>query len=76
MEENKEHHVFEIKPYTKKELQEMYGIPRTTFRRWLRSIPETGEPSKRNWLTAAQIEAFIKVYGVPGQKRFQKILNE
>lgn len=64
--------VFEIKAYTKKELRLMYGIPECSFRRWLKELPETKEPSMKNWLTALQVEAIIRKYGVPGQKRFPK----
>lgn len=74
MEENKKPtHVFEIKAYTKKELRLMYGIPESSFRRWLKELPETKEPSRKNWLSALQVEAIIRKYGVPGQKRFEKI---
>ena len=64
--------VFEIKAYTKKELRLMYGIPQCAFRRWLIELPETKTPCMKNWLTAIQVEAIIRAYGVPGQKRFPK----
>ena len=72
MEENKSTEAFEIKAYTKKELRLMYGIPESSFRRWLKELPETKEPSMKNWLTAIQVEAIINKYGIPGQKRFSK----
>ena len=66
-------HVFVIRAYTKKELRLMYGIPEASFRRWLKEIPETSNTGKKNWLTAIQVEAIIKTYGVPGEKQFKKI---
>ncbi len=63
---------FLIRAYTKKELRLLYEIPKATFRRWLNEVPETAIIDRRNWLTAIQVEAIIKTYGVPGQKQFQK----
>jgi hypothetical protein len=73
MEEKKTKEAFEIKAYTKKELRLLYGIPYYSFRRWLKEIPETQSSSRKNWLTVAQVEAIIKTYGIPGQKRFSNI---
>jgi hypothetical protein len=56
---------FEIKAYTKKELRLMYGIPEASFRRWLKEVPETSDTGRKNWLTALQVEAVLKKYGVP-----------
>jgi hypothetical protein len=56
------------KPYTKKELRLLYGIPLSTFKRWLKSVPETAESGRKNWLTLPQVEALFKKYGVPGLK--------
>lgn len=72
MEEKKSTQVFEIKAYTKKELRLMYGIPESSFRRWLKELPETKTPCMKNWLTPIQVEAIIKAYGVPGQQEFSK----
>jgi hypothetical protein len=65
---------FAIRAYTKKELRLLYEIPECTFRRWLKQLPETSEISRKNWLTALQVEAIIKTYGVPGQKQFQRTI--
>lgn len=64
---------FELKPYTKKDLRLMYGIPLTTFRRWLKAVPEALESGRKNWLTAKQVEAIIKKYGVPGLRKFKSL---
>jgi hypothetical protein len=56
---------FAIRAYTKKELRLLYEIP---------ECPETSEISRKNWLTALQVEAIIKTYGVPGQKQFQRTI--
>ena len=63
---------FVIRAYTKKELRLLYEIPEASFRRWLKEVPETSQTSRKNWLTAIQVEAIIRTYGVPGQKQFQK----
>lgn len=65
---------FEIKAYTKKDMRIMYGIPEATFRRWLKALPETGNTGRKNWLSAIQVEAIIKAYGVPGAKVVKHIL--
>ena len=59
---------YEPKAYTKKELRQLYGIPETTFKRWLRAIPETENTGRKNWLTPDQVAAIFKKYGVPGVK--------
>lgn len=66
--ENKNENVFEIKPYTKKDLRIMYGLPESTFRRWLKEVPETSDTGSKNWLTVIQVEAIIKKYGIPNTK--------
>jgi hypothetical protein len=63
---------FLIRAYTKKELRLLYEIPKATFRRWMDEVPETAVPDRKNWLTAVQVEAIIRTYGVPGQKQFHK----
>ena len=72
-EEKENNNVFTIKACTKKELRLLYGIPVTSFRVWLKSIPETSNTGRKNWLNAIQVEAIIKTYGVPGEKQFKKI---
>lgn len=56
------------KPYTKKELRLLYGVPISTWKRWLKSVPETADSGRKNWLTLPQVEALFKKYGVPGLK--------
>jgi hypothetical protein len=58
----------EPKAYTKKELRQLYGIPETTFKRWLKALPETANTGRKNWLDIIQVEALFKRYGVPGVK--------
>ena len=64
---------FVIKVYTKKDLRLMYGVPYHTFRRWLSEIPETSVVTRKNYLTAIQVEAIVKVYGIPKEERLEKI---
>lgn len=63
---------FVLKAYTKKELRLLYGnIPESTFRRWLKLIPETADTGKKNWLDVNQVAAILKARGVPGEREFQ-----
>lgn len=62
--------VFEVRAYTKKELRLMYGIPASTLRRWLKEIPETANTGRKNWLDVNQVQAILKVKGVPGEREF------
>lgn len=64
--------LFEIKAYTKKDLRLLYGILETTFRRWLKALPETAQTGQKNWLTAKQVEALLKAYGNPGEQHISK----
>lgn len=59
---------YEPKAYTKKELRQLYGVPETTFKRWLRALPETANTGRKNWLTLVEVEAIFQRYGVPGVK--------
>jgi hypothetical protein len=72
--ETENNNVFDIKAYTKKELRLLYGIPEASFRRWLKALPETNNTGQKNWLTAIQVEAIIKAYGVPGKKQFIQVI--
>ncbi|PBQ32738.1 hypothetical protein CNR22_13455 [Sphingobacteriaceae bacterium] len=62
---------FVLKAYTKKELRLLYDIPETTFRRWLKQIPETANTGYKNWLDVNQVEAVLKHRGVPGVRIFK-----
>ncbi|MCD6068901.1 MAG: hypothetical protein K0S33_3727 [Bacteroidetes bacterium] len=58
----------ELKAYTKKELRLLYGIPESTFKRWLKAVAETADTGRKNWLNLIQVEALFRKYGVPGVK--------
>jgi len=62
---------FVLRAYTKKELRLLYKIPESTFRRWLKLIPETATSGRRNWLDIVQVEAILKARGVPGEREFK-----
>jgi len=62
---------FVLKAYTKKEMCVLYDIPPSTFRRWLKQIPETMNTGRKNWLDVAQVQAILKIKGVPGPRTFQ-----
>lgn len=61
---------FIIRAYTKKELRLLYGIPKSTFRRWLIPLRDMFKSKNNNWLNAAEVELFVNEYGFPGQKQF------
>ncbi len=60
---------FAVKAYTKKELRTLYGIPSSTFKRWLKAVPELNS-GRNNYLTIPQVILILKFYGVPGQREF------
>lgn len=63
---------FVLKAYTKKELRTMYvTVSAKTFTRWLKSIPETANSGRTNWLDVNQVAAILKKYGVPGEREFE-----
>lgn len=60
---------FAVKAYTKKELRALYGIPESTFKRWLKAVPDL-KSGRNNYLTIPQVILILKFYGVPGQREF------
>jgi hypothetical protein len=63
---------FVLKAYTKKEMRQLYGnIPESTFRRWLKQIPETANTGSKNWLNVNQVQAILDAHGVPGEREFK-----
>lgn len=60
---------FEVKAYTKKELRTLYGIPESTFKRWLKAVTNLNS-GRNNYLTIPQVILILKFYGVPGQREF------
>lgn len=57
---------FILKAYTKKELQELYGIPRRTFIKWLKPYRDTWGIGMQKQLTILQVELIVSTFGVPG----------
>ena len=55
--------LFELKPYTKKDLRLIMDIPCSTFRRWLQNIPDAKIPKYKNWLSTEQVKRIIETYG-------------
>jgi hypothetical protein len=69
-EKTKNKNGFMIRAYTKKELRQLYGLPNSTFKRWLLPLRSMLKAQRNNWLTAAEVELFVKEYGYPGEKTF------
>jgi hypothetical protein len=71
--EKENYNAFVLRAYTKKELRLLYGIPVSSFRNWLKGVSQTSNTGRKNWLTVIQVEAIIKMYGVPGAQLFKKV---
>lgn len=56
---------FLISACTKKELRIVYGLSAWILRGWLDAVPECSGTGRKNWLSAAQVEAFVRKYGYP-----------
>lgn len=69
------HNQFSPRAYTKKELRLLYGIPESTFRRWLKALPELSESGQKNWLNIAEVLAIVSHYGIPGDKSVEEELT-
>lgn len=61
---------FKLRAYTKKELRLLYDVSEDTFRRWLKTIPELAQSGRKNLLDIVEVEAILKVKGVPGEREF------
>ena len=61
---------FKLRAYTKKELRLLYDVSEDTFRRWLKAIPELAQSGRKNLLDIVEVEAILKVKGVPGEREF------
>jgi hypothetical protein len=56
-----------VRPYTAKQLYELYGVSDKTFRKWL--VPfatEIGE-KKGRYYTIAQVKVILERLGIPGE---------
>lgn len=56
-----------VKPYTKKELRQLYGISRETFNVWIRKIIHLlpHYQSQSRILTPAQVNTIFEEWGAP-----------
>lgn len=66
---------FELKPYTKKDLRLLMGIPRSTFTKWIATIPEAKSLKKTNWLSTDIVKLFVKKYGTKQMIEQMKIIK-
>jgi hypothetical protein len=64
---------FVLKPYTKKDLRILMGVPITTFSRWLATIPDTEHSKRCHWLSTTFVRAFVEKYG---SSKMIKEMNE
>ncbi len=61
---------FEIKPYYRKDLQLMYGVPEKTFYRWLKPFTEEWKIKRVRCFSPAQVQKIIDQFGIPPFKNF------
>ena len=54
-----------VKAYSKKELAEIYGVTRPTFRRWIKSIPNLDVTKEQRILTPKQVALIFENLGMP-----------
>jgi len=59
---------FIVRPYTRKELREMYGIPYPTFRRWLEPLVKEWGLKRFRYFSPQQVERIISEFGIPSRK--------
>ena len=57
----------ELKPYTKKELVNLYGVSKFVMSKWLKQIEDEIGKSSGRYYTIKQIELIFKNLGIPGQ---------
>ena len=56
----------EIRPYTKKELRNLYGISVTTFRKWFEGHDAISKADKfRRIFNVREVEYIFKTFGYP-----------
>jgi transposase-like protein len=58
--------VIEVKPYTVKELSNMYGISDKTLRKWLKPFEESIGMKNGHYFTTLQVQIIFSKLGVPG----------
>ena len=54
-----------LRPYTAKQLYEMYGVSDKTFRKWLEPFSETIGEKKGRYYTIGQVKAILECLGTP-----------
>jgi len=59
--------VTEIKPYTTKELANMYEVDRRTFSRWIRPYNNAIGVRIGFYYTVLQVQEIFKALGLPGK---------
>jgi len=55
-----------LKPYTTKELANMYGVSRRIFRNWLQPFNNQVGPKTGHYFTVAQVKLIFDKLGIPG----------
>ena len=63
--ENESIQTIELRPYSKKELRELYGISVTTFRKWMESHGDFFGNKYRKLFTVKEIEFIFQTFGIP-----------
>lgn len=63
--ENETKQTIELRPYSKKELRELYGISVTTFRKWIENHADFFGNKYRKLFTVKEIEFIFQTFGIP-----------
>jgi transposase len=58
---------FELKSYTRKEMQHIYGVPYRTFQRWLEPFKDKWGIKHNQYLTIEQVRKIVEEFGIPGE---------
>ena len=59
--------VTELKPYSSKEIANIYGVCDKTFKKWLNPFTITVGPKNGRYYTVAQVKIIFEKLGLPGK---------
>jgi hypothetical protein len=66
--------VFELRPYTHKELAQLYNVCWLTFQRWIKKHEAEIGKKQGHFYHIAQVVKIFRIYGIP--KRFKITTQE
>ena len=72
--ERSEDEIFVLRPYTHKELAQLYNVSWLTFQRWLKKVEDKIGKKTGHFYHIQQVLMIFKIYGIP--KRFKITLQD